>query len=62
MGSALTPRYQTIDGVKYSYGYTPELVRQALSYMPRDGDIVMVSYLKCGNNWLQQILQLVLHK
>lgn len=56
------PAYHVIDGLKYSTGYTAENVRQALSYMPRDGDIVMVSYVKVGNNWLEQIIQLILHR
>uniref|UniRef100_A0A1E1X818 Putative sulfotransferase n=1 Tax=Amblyomma aureolatum TaxID=187763 RepID=A0A1E1X818_9ACAR len=56
------PVYHVIDGLKYSTGYTAENVRQALSYMPCDGDIVMVSYVKVGNNWLEQIIQLILHR
>uniref|UniRef100_A0A023GI98 Putative sulfotransferase ixodes scapularis sulfotransferase n=1 Tax=Amblyomma triste TaxID=251400 RepID=A0A023GI98_AMBTT len=56
------PVYHIIDGLKYSTGYTAENVRQALSYMPRGGDIVMVSYVKVGNNWLEQIIQLILHR
>ncbi|KAG0414870.1 hypothetical protein HPB47_007947 [Ixodes persulcatus] len=51
-----------IDGVKYSLGYKVDLVREALSYVPHDGDIVMVSPLKCGNNWLEQIMQLILYR
>lgn len=56
------PVYQVIDGLKYSNGYTAKNVRQALSYMPKDGDTVMVSYVKVGNNWLEQIIQLILHR
>ncbi|CAN8005591.1 unnamed protein product [Ixodes hexagonus] len=56
------PVYQDIDGVKYSLGYKADLVREALNYMPHDGDIVMVSHLKCGNNWLEQIMQLILYR
>lgn len=56
------PVYHVVEGLKYSTGYTAENVRQALSYMPRDGDIVMVSYVKVGNNWLEQIIQLILHR
>ncbi|KAG0414872.1 hypothetical protein HPB47_007949 [Ixodes persulcatus] len=56
------PVYQDIDGVKYSLGYQADCVRDALNYTPRDGDIVMVSHLKCGNNWLAQIIQLILHR
>ncbi|KAM7286228.1 putative sulfotransferase [Ixodes scapularis] len=56
------PAYQDIDGVKYALGYRAVDIREALSYMPRNGDIVMVSHLKCGNNWLEQIMQLILYK
>ncbi|XP_002408342.3 sulfotransferase ssu-1 [Ixodes scapularis] len=62
MSSKRVPVYQDIDGVKYSLGYKVNLVREALSYMPHDGDIVMVSPLKCGNNWLEQIMQLILYR
>ncbi|XP_040079552.1 sulfotransferase ssu-1-like [Ixodes scapularis] len=55
------PIYQDIGGVKYSMGYKAHHVREALNYMPHDGDIVMVSHLKCGNNWLEQIIQLILY-
>ncbi|KAH7964914.1 hypothetical protein HPB49_002514 [Dermacentor silvarum] len=55
------PVYQVIDGLKYSKVYTPEHVRAVRAYMPQDGDLVLVSYLKCGNNWLEQVIQLVLH-
>ncbi|CAN8029641.1 unnamed protein product [Ixodes persulcatus] len=56
------PVTQDFDGVKYATAYRAEHVRQALSYMPEDGDIVLVSHAKCGNNWLQQIIQLILHR
>ncbi|CAN7974817.1 unnamed protein product [Ixodes persulcatus] len=55
------PVYQDIGGVKYSMGYKTDHVREALNYMPHNGDIVMVSHLKCGNNWLEQIMQLILY-
>ncbi|CAN8005593.1 unnamed protein product [Ixodes hexagonus] len=56
------PVYHDVDGVNYSLGYKSDLVREALNYMPHDGDIVMVSHLKCGNNWLEQIMQLILYR
>ncbi|KAH9370245.1 sulfotransferase ssu-1-like [Haemaphysalis longicornis] len=56
------PAYQLIDGLKFANTYLPENVRSARSYMPRDDDLVMVCYLKCGNNWLEQIIQLILHR
>ncbi|KAL3238270.1 hypothetical protein MRX96_021950 [Rhipicephalus microplus] len=56
------PVYQVIDGLKYSKTYLPENVRAIRDYMPQDDDLVLVSYLKCGNNWLEQIIELILHK
>lgn len=56
------PLYHDIDGLKYPVCYLAEDVRKAMKYMPKDGDIVMSSYLKCGNNWLEQIIQLILHR
>nr|XP_050045157.1 sulfotransferase ssu-1-like isoform X2 [Dermacentor andersoni] len=55
------PVYQVIDGLKYSKVYRPEHVRAVRAYTPQDDDLVLVSYLKCGNNWLEQIIQLILH-
>ncbi|KAH6937671.1 hypothetical protein HPB50_003566 [Hyalomma asiaticum] len=56
------PVYQVIDGLKYSIVYKPEHVRTVRAYKPQDDDLVLVSYLKCGNNWLEQIIQLILHR
>ncbi|XP_077514095.1 sulfotransferase ssu-1-like [Amblyomma americanum] len=61
MASRGGPEYQIVDGLKYAPVYRPENVRGARAYVPHDDDLVMVSYLKCGNNWLQQIVQLILH-
>ncbi|KAM7299087.1 sulfotransferase ssu-1-like [Ixodes scapularis] len=62
MSARRYPVTQDIDGVKYATAYRAEHIREALSYMPEDGDIVLVSHAKCGNNWLQQIIQLILHR
>ncbi|XP_077531185.1 sulfotransferase ssu-1-like [Haemaphysalis longicornis] len=62
MNTTRFPAYQVIDGLKFAKMYVPENVRKARSYVPRDEDLVMVSYVKCGNNWLEQILQLILHR
>ncbi|KAL1442040.1 hypothetical protein MTO96_008048 [Rhipicephalus appendiculatus] len=56
------PVYQVIDGLKYSTVFLPEYVRAVRAYKPEDGDLVLVSYLKCGNNWLEQIIELILHR
>ncbi|KAL1442042.1 hypothetical protein MTO96_008050 [Rhipicephalus appendiculatus] len=62
MAPRRAPVYQVIDGLKYSNTYLPEYVRAIRNYMPQDDDLVLVSYLKCGNNWLEQIIQLILHR
>ncbi|XP_037508682.1 sulfotransferase ssu-1-like [Rhipicephalus sanguineus] len=62
MSARRFPAYQVIDGLKYSKTYLPENVRAIRSYMPEDDDLVLVSYLKCGNNWLEQIIELILHR
>ncbi|XP_065299566.1 sulfotransferase ssu-1-like [Dermacentor albipictus] len=56
------PAYQVIDGLKYAKTYLPENVRAIRAYIPHDDDLVLVSYLKCGNNWLEQIIELILHR
>ncbi|XP_037561786.2 sulfotransferase ssu-1-like [Dermacentor silvarum] len=62
MAHRRVPVYHVIDGLKYSKAYLPENVRNARDYMPHDNDLILVSYLKCGNNWLEQIIQLILHR
>lgn len=61
MASRRGPRYQVVDGLKYAPVYRPENLRSARACVPHDDDLVLVSYLKCGNNWLQQIILLILH-
>lgn len=62
MAHRRVPVYHVIDGLKYAKSYLPESVRNARDYMPHDNDLILVSYLKCGNNWLEQIIQLILHR
>ena len=31
-------------------------------YQPRDGDIVIATYPKCGTTWMQQIVSLLVHR
>ncbi|XP_064485749.1 sulfotransferase ssu-1-like [Ornithodoros turicata] len=50
------PRCNSIDGMLFSAHFSEEIVRSALSYEPRPGDIFLVSYPKCGTTWMQHIL------
>ncbi|EEC08974.1 salivary sulfotransferase, putative, partial [Ixodes scapularis] len=57
-----SPRVQMIDGQPRSIFLDAGLVRAALRFKPRDGDIIQVTYPKSGTHWVQQITQLILNK
>lgn len=59
MASPRLPKYVTIEGLRLTSEFSPELVRQALEFVPRKGDVLLVTYPKCGTHWVQQILQLI---
>ncbi|KAH9375263.1 hypothetical protein HPB48_010845 [Haemaphysalis longicornis] len=52
--------YQDIDGVWMHKFFPVENVRSAMKYKPRDGDIIVVTYPKCGTNWAQYIVYNIL--
>lgn len=56
------PKYVEIEGLRLTTEFSPEPVRQALQFVPRSGDVVLVTYPKCGTHWVQQILQLIVNK
>ncbi|KAL3210766.1 hypothetical protein MRX96_052133 [Rhipicephalus microplus] len=56
------PRYMEIEGLRLTCEFSPEPVRQALQFVPRSGDVVLVTYPKCGTHWVQQILQLIVNR
>ncbi|KAM7287067.1 amine sulfotransferase-like [Ixodes scapularis] len=56
------PLIQLINGIKRSPFLKPSVVREALKYRPRDGDIVLVTYAKGGSHWTQRIIQLLLDR
>ncbi|KAM7283921.1 sulfotransferase ssu-1 [Ixodes scapularis] len=62
MAEPRRPAYQMVDGMRVSVSYSPERIREALNFRPKPGDIVLVSYPKCGTHWVKQIIQLLLHR
>ncbi|KAG0444500.1 hypothetical protein HPB47_013724 [Ixodes persulcatus] len=56
------PTYQVIDGDKVSIQILPDIYRQALKFVPEEGDIVQTTFPRCGSHWVQQIVQLILNK
>lgn len=51
-----------VDGVSYGKIVDKELFFKAKELKLREGDIVQVAFPKCGTHWVQQIIQLILHK
>ncbi|KAH9375265.1 hypothetical protein HPB48_010843 [Haemaphysalis longicornis] len=49
-----------IDGVWMHKFFPEENVRSAMKYKPRDGDIIVVTYPKCGTTWTQYIVYNIL--
>lgn len=48
--------YRDIDGVWMHNVFREENVRSAMNYKPGKGDVVVVTYPKCGTNWMQYII------
>uniref|UniRef100_A0A023GI63 Putative tpa exp: sulfotransferase n=1 Tax=Amblyomma triste TaxID=251400 RepID=A0A023GI63_AMBTT len=48
--------YRDIEGVWMHKIFREETIRSAINYKPRDGDIITVTYPKCGTNWTNFII------
>ncbi|KAL3212538.1 hypothetical protein MRX96_007954 [Rhipicephalus microplus] len=53
--------YHVIEGLHVSRMFTERSIKSAMSYRPRDDDVFVVSYPKCGNTWLRKIVSVVLN-
>lgn len=51
-----------VRGLKLPPEFTRELVESALDYKPRDDDVFVVSYSKCGAAFVQHIAHLIFNK
>lgn len=51
-----------VRGLKLPPEFTRELVESALDYEPRDDDVFVVSYSKCGAAFVQHIVHLIFNK
>ncbi|XP_077532706.1 amine sulfotransferase-like [Haemaphysalis longicornis] len=54
------PYYQLVDGMPCCPLLTPDLLREGFDFIPASGDVLQVSYPKCGTHWVQYIIQLIL--
>ncbi|KAH6938498.1 hypothetical protein HPB50_010163 [Hyalomma asiaticum] len=55
------PTYVIIDGLYLPIDVDEMSLRFALNYRPSKGDIMVVSYPKCGGVWVAQIVYLLLN-
>ncbi|XP_076357541.1 sulfotransferase ssu-1-like [Tachypleus tridentatus] len=56
------PVYQEVDGFTINTTFLPDCVRSAIHYKPRDDDIFVVTFPKCGTTWTQHIVHNILNK
>lgn len=56
------PATQMIDGNICFIYFDSTLYREAPNFEPQDGDIIELTYPRCGSHWIQQIIQLVLER
>ncbi|XP_077536472.1 sulfotransferase ssu-1-like [Haemaphysalis longicornis] len=47
--------YECNEGMGFNSFFQEENIRSALNYKPRDGDVFLVTYPKCGTTWMQYI-------
>ncbi|KAL1425328.1 hypothetical protein MTO96_019269 [Rhipicephalus appendiculatus] len=48
--------YRDVCGLHLSYIFQEAVVREALTYKPKPGDVFVVSFPKSGSTWMQQIV------
>lgn len=54
--------YRYVEGVRIHRVFRDEVIRSAIHYKPRDGDVFTVTYPKCGTNWTQFIIWNILSR
>ncbi|KFM75284.1 Sulfotransferase 1C4, partial [Stegodyphus mimosarum] len=53
---------QIVDGFQIPGVFSAEAFRSALNYKPRNDDVFIITYPKCGTTWAQHILILIFSK
>ncbi|XP_076318809.1 sulfotransferase ssu-1-like [Tachypleus tridentatus] len=50
------PDYQEIEGLIIPKAFSPKCLRDSLRYKPKDNDVFIVTFPKCGTTWVQHIV------
>lgn len=53
--------YRDVCGLHLSYIFQEPVVREAITYKPKPGDVFVVSFPKSGSTWMQQIVYAIYH-
>ncbi|EEC05583.1 salivary sulfotransferase, putative [Ixodes scapularis] len=51
-----------IHNVPWNIFVDPKMLQKAFEFLPEDGDIIQISFPKCGSHWVEQITQLILNE
>ncbi|KAI1301489.1 Sulfotransferase 1C2A [Halotydeus destructor] len=57
---AKLPFYQKVNGLTFCGMFIEQNIKEAMEYVPRDDDLFIVTYPKCGTTWVQHIVYLIL--
>ncbi|KFM75300.1 Sulfotransferase 1C2, partial [Stegodyphus mimosarum] len=56
------PLFVNVSGVNIPIFFSPECFKSALRFQPKEGDIFIATYMKCGTTWMQNLVLNILRK